>query len=266
MTAALESLLKRDRAIVGATLVGITGLAWAYLVWIENSMTMPGASMADMPDMNMAAPAFRAWTVGDIGFTFAMWAVMMVGMMTPSIAPMVLLYARVGRQAALQNAPFAAAGWFAGGYLLSWTAFSLLATVAQALLERAALLTPMMTAASPRVGGVILVAAGFYQWVPFKDSCLKQCRAPLAFIQNYGGFKRDAVGSLGLGLRHGFFCIGCCWALMALLFAGGVMNVLWIAAIAGLVLIEKVVRAGRVISNVAGIGFLLFGLWLLVAF
>lgn len=263
MTVALETLLKRDRAIVAAALLGITGLAWAYLVWIGNSMKMPGASMPDMPGMNIAAPAFRAWTAGDFGFTFAMWAVMMVGMMTPSIAPMVLLYARVGRQAALQNAPFAAAGWFAGGYLLGWTAFSLVATVVQALLERAALLTPMMTASSVRVGGVILVAAGIYQWVPFKVSCLKQCRSPLAFIQNHGGFKRDAAGSLGLGLRHGFFCIGCCWALMALLFAGGVMNVLWIAAIAGLVLIEKVVPAGRMIGSVAGIGFLLFGLWLL---
>src|SRR5262252_2479732 len=123
MTAALESLLKRDRTVVGAALLGVTGLAWGYLFWIANSMKTDTA-MTGMSDMHTAAPAFRAWTGMDFAFTFTMWAVMMVGMMTPSIAPMVLLYARVGRQAALQNAPFAAAGWFAGGYLLSWTVFS----------------------------------------------------------------------------------------------------------------------------------------------
>lgn len=267
--AALETLLKRDRLIVVAALAMVTTLAWTYLLWVAPATTMSGApmpGMPDMPDMNMGAataPMLRTWTAWDFACMFAMWAVMMVGMMTPSAAPMILIYARVARHSALEGKPLAAAGWFAGGYLLSWTVFSLAATVAQGMLERAAWLNPMMSAASNRVGGIVLIAAGVYQWTPLKDACLKQCRAPLAFIQYHGGFKRDAAGSLQLGLRHGVYWIGCCWALMALLFAGGVMNVVWIAAIAIFVLIEKIVPSGRMIARLAGAGFVASGLWLL---
>jgi predicted metal-binding membrane protein len=196
---------------------------------------------------------------------FAMWAVMMVGMMTPSAAPMILLYARVGRQAAAQQKPLAATGWFAGGYLLAWTAFSIVATLGQWGLERAAMLTPMMTGASGVFGGIVLIAAGLYQWTPWKDACLRHCRAPLHFIQQHGGFKRDAWGSLAVGFHHGLYCIGCCWALMALLFVGGVMNLLWIAAIMVFVLAEKVVPGGRLLTRLAGAGFVAAGAWLLVA-
>jgi predicted metal-binding membrane protein len=196
---------------------------------------------------------------------FAMWAVMMVGMMTPSAAPMILIHARVGRQAASEGKPFASTGWFAGGYLLVWSAFALAATVAQWGLESLALLTPMMASASAVLGGVVLVAAGLYQWTPLKDACLSQCQSPLAFIQRAGGFKRDMAGALRLGLRHGAYCVGCCWALMALLFVGGVMNVLWIAAISIFVLLEKIVPAGRLVSRVAGAGFVTAGVWLLVS-
>ena len=273
-SAAIEALLKRDRLIVAAALAVLTVLAWIYLFRVAGAMTMPVSSMPDMPDMPdmpgmdmgaATAPMLRAWTAWDFTFMFAMWAVMMVGMMTPSVAPMILIYARVARQSALAGKPLAATGWFAGGYLLSWTAFSLAATLAQFILERAAWLTPMMSAASDRIGGAVLIAAGVYQWTPLKDSCLQQCRAPLAFIQHHGGFKRDAAGSLQLGLRHGLYCIGCCWLLMALLFAGGVMNVVWIAAIAIFVLIEKIVPSGRMIARIAGAGFLTAGLWLIAS-
>ena len=157
----IETLLKRDRAIVTASLVVLTALAWAYLVWMARAMTR--AAMPDMPDMDMVAaiaPMLRAWTAGDFIFIFVMWAVMMAGMMTPSAAPMILIYARVARQSALAGKPLAATGWFAGGYLLSWTGFSLVAAVAQGMLQRAAWLTPMMEAASHRVGGIVLIAAG----------------------------------------------------------------------------------------------------------
>jgi predicted metal-binding membrane protein len=186
-------------------------------------------------------------------------------MMTPSAAPMILIYARVGRQAAVQGKLLAATGWFAGGYLLAWAGFSLFATVGQWGLQRTALLTPAMASASSVFGGLVLIAAGLYQWTPLKDACLSRCRAPLLFIQQHGGFRRDAPGSFGLGVRHGLYCIGCCWALMALLFVGGVMNVLWIAAIAVFVLAEKVVPGGRVLTRLAGAGFVAAGVWLLVA-
>jgi predicted metal-binding membrane protein len=122
----------------------------------------------------------------------------------------------------------------------------------------------MMASASPYLGAGILIAAGLYQWSPLKDVCLTQCQAPLLFIQRHGGFRRDGLGSLRLGLRHGLFCVGCCWALMALLFVVGVMNVLWIAAIAIFVLLEKAVPAGRLVSRLAGTALVAAGVYTLV--
>jgi predicted metal-binding membrane protein len=164
----------------------------------------------------------------------------------------------------VQGKPFAGSAWFAGGYLLAWTAFSLVATSAQWALERAALLTPMMESASNRLGAAVLILAGIYQWAPLKDACLSHCRSPLLFIQRHGGFRREPFGALALGFRHGIYCIGCCWALMALLFVGGVMNLFWIATLAILVLFEKVVPFGRVVARAAGLAFIAGGVWLLL--
>jgi len=160
--------------------------------------------------------------------------------------------------------PFAATTWFVGGYLLAWIAFSLAATSAQWALERAALLTPMMTSASNILGGIVLIIAGLYQWTPLKEACLFQCQTPLAFILRHGGFRGDPAGALKLGMSHGMYCIGCCWALMALLFVGGVMNLFWIAALAILVLLEKVVPAGRIVARLAGVVFIAAGAWMLI--
>jgi len=254
--AALETVLKRDRMVVGAALLALTVLAWGYVLWLAATMSMgaPASSMPgmDMPGMNIG-PSTHAWNLSDLSFTFAMWAVMMIGMMTPSAAPMILLYARVGRQAKVQGKPFAAAGWFAGGYLLAWTGFAALASLAQAALADAALITPMLNLVNRVAAGAVLIAAGLYQFTPLKYACLSQCQAPLQFLQRHGGFKRDLSGALQLGLRHGLYCIGCCWALMALLFVGGVMNVLWIAALSALVLLEKIPPAGWFLPRAAGL-------------
>ena len=268
--AVLEVALRRDRYIVAAALAVVTSLAWAYILWLATSMVGTGSDMGDM-NMNpgdmgaMMGTAFRPWALADFGFVLAMWAVMMVGMMTPSAAPVILLYARVGRQAAAQGRPFAATGWFAAGYLLVWAGFSLAATCAQWLLERAILLTPMMTSTSSIFGAILLIAIGVYQWTPLKYACLAQCQAPLSFIQRHGGFRPEAFASLQTGALHGAYCVGCCWALMALLFVGGVMNVLWIAGITIMVLLEKIIPAGRLIPRVAGVAFITAGIWLLAA-
>jgi predicted metal-binding membrane protein len=265
--AAIEAMLRRDRAIVAAALVILTALAWAYVWWLAADMDMSGMDMSGFrmipAGMGLMMPATAPWNTVEFAFVFAMWAVMMIGMMTPSATPMILIYARVGRQAARQGTPLAASAYFAAGYLLSWIGFALVATSAQWALERAALLTPMMAGASDMFSGTVLIAAGVYQWTPLKDACLRQCQSPLLFIQRHGGFRSDLLGTLALGARHGAYCIGCCWVLMALLFVGGVMNVLWIAAIAILVLAEKVVPAGRVISRIAGAGLFAGGAWLL---
>ena len=266
--AAIEAVLRRDRVIVAAALVMLTALAWAYVWWLGTDMEMGGMDMSGFrmipAGIGLMMPTTAPWNAIEFAFVFAMWAVMMIGMMTPSATPMILIYARVGRQAARQGKPLAASAYFAAGYLLTWTGFAVAATSAQWALERAALLTPMMAAASDMFSGAVLIAAGVYQWTPLKDACLRQCQSPLLFIQRHGGFRSDLLGTLALGARHGAYCVGCCWVLMALLFVGGVMNVLWIAAIAILVLAEKVIPAGRVISRIAGVGLFAGGTWLLV--
>ena len=268
MSAALEAALRRDRTIVIAALAIITALAWADLTWLADDMAINGMDMTGFrmipAGQGLMMPASEPWKPIEFGYVFAMWAVMMIGMMTPSVAPMILIYARVGRQAVMDSKPFAATAWFAGGYLLAWTAFSLAATSAQWALERAALLTPMMESASNILGGILLIATGLYQWTPLKDACLSYCQTPLTFIMRHGGFRREATGALTLGLRHGLYCIGCCWAVMLLLFVGGVINLFWIAALAALVLLEKVVPFGRLIARLAGIAFIAGGAWLLL--
>jgi len=254
--------------IVLAALAIITATAWADLAWLADDMAMGGMDMTGFrmipAGRSLMMPASEPWQPIEFGYVFVMWVVMMIGMMMPSAAPMILIYARVGRQAAVQGKPFAASGWFAGGYLLAWTTFSLVATSAQWALERAALLTPMMESASNRLGAAVLILAGLYQWAPLKDACLSHCRSPLLFIQQHGGFRREPLGALALGFRHGLYCIGCCWALMALLFVGGVMNLFWIATLAILVLFEKVVPFGRVVARAAGLVFIAAGVWLLL--
>jgi predicted metal-binding membrane protein len=268
MNLTLEAVLRRDRAVVIVALAGITALAWADIIWLADDMAMGGMDMTGFrmipAGQELMMPASAPWQPLEFAYVFAMWAVMMIGMMTPSVAPMILIYARVGRQAVMGGRPFAASGWFASGYLIAWFGFSLAATSAQWLLERAALLTPMMQSASAVLGGIVLIAAGIYQWTPLKEACLSYCQAPLTFIMRHGGFRPDASGALALGFRHGLYCIGCCWALMLLLFVGGVMNALWIAALAGLILLEKVVPFGKLVSRVAGCIFVGAGVWLLL--
>jgi predicted metal-binding membrane protein len=265
---ALELVLRRDRTVVVSAVVLLLALAWAYILWIATDMDMGGMDMREFrmipAGIGIMAPALAPWSPFEFFLVLIMWAVMMIGMMTPSATPMILIHARVARQAAAQHKPFAPTAWFAGGYLAAWTAFALAATYAQWALERASLLTPAMQSATNILGGVVLVIAGLYQWSPAKDACLVQCQAPLVFIQRHGGFRRDAVGALWLGLRHGAYCVGCCWALMALLFVGGVMNVLWIAGLAIFVLLEKVIPAGRAMPRIAGFFLVVSGAWLLV--
>ncbi|MBV8918483.1 DUF2182 domain-containing protein [Bradyrhizobium sp.] len=265
---ALETVLRRDRFIVGGAITIIVALAWFYVLWLASDMDMGGMDMTDFrmipAGVGLMLPASEPWRAIEFGYVFVMWAVMMVGMMGPSVAPMILMYARVGRQSRAQGKPFAATGWFAAGYLIAWSAFSLAATFLQWGIERAALLDSKMVMSSSVLGAIVLIAAGAYQWTPLKNVCLAQCQSPFLFLMRNGGFRKDVRGCLLLGLRHGGYCVGCCWILMALLFVGGVMNVLWIALLALLVLLEKLTPFGRWIARAAGIGCLAAGAWLLV--
>jgi predicted metal-binding membrane protein len=243
---------------------------WAPAAQMRVSSDGSMANMAgmDMSGMHMApallAPTFSSWSLSHLAFMFAMWVVMMVGMMTPSVTPMVLLYGRLMGGDVSGAQLMKPVAWFLMGYLLAWTAFSIEAVLAQWLLESLALMSPAMSVASPRIGGLALIITGIYQWLPVKDACLAQCRAPLQFVQQHGGFQASARGSLKLGFLHGYFCIGCCWALMLLLFVVGIMNLLWIAALMVYVLIEKSLPAGRTLARAAGAGAIITGIWMAV--
>lgn len=253
----LERLLRRDRLLIAGALGAIIALTWGYLLWLAADMDMGGMDMTGFrmipAGIGVMAPTSAPWGAMEFALVFVMWAVMMIGMMVPSAAPMILMYARVGRQGKVDGKPLVATGWFAAGYLLAWIGFSLAATLAQWIVERAALLDSRMASASNVLGGIVLIAAGVYQWSPLKDVCLAQCQSPLGFLMRHGGFRADLPGCLLLGLRHGAYCVGCCWVLMALLFVGGVMNVLWIALLALLVLLEKLIPFGAWIARAAGV-------------
>jgi predicted metal-binding membrane protein len=262
----LESGLRRDRLVVAGTLGVIASLAWAYVLWLYGDMAIEGASMPmASATTGMMAPASAPWGIVEFAFVFLMWAAMMVAMMSPSAAPMILMYTRLGRQARAAGKPLAATGWFAAGYFLAWTGFSLAATLIQWLLERRALLDGHMASASMRLGALVLLAAGLYQWTPLKSACLAKCRTPFGFLMTHGGFRSDSRGCLHLGLLHGAFCIGCCWTLMALLFVVGVMNVLWIALLALLICIEKLAPWGSGVARLAGAACILAGVRMLIS-
>ncbi len=177
------------------------------------------------------------WDAPYTTLIFAMWAAMMAGMMLPSAAPAVLIFARVARSGEAPDRPVLRAYLFAAGYVLCWTAFSVAATLLQALLARAALMTPMMELATPWLAAAVFLLAGAYQWSALKRACLERCRTPAAWIVE--NWRRGARGALHMGVAHGIYCVGCCWALMLILFAGGVMSLWCIAALSVFVLVEK---------------------------
>jgi predicted metal-binding membrane protein len=252
MSRVIDPMAGRDRAVVTAGLVGTTVLAWAYLVRVADSM-------ADMA-MHMAMPDMGSWGVADAVALFLMWTIMMIAMMTPAAAPMVLMFATVARQQR-QRGPVARTVVFVLGYLAVWSAYAVAATLGQWGLHNAALLSDEMASTSPLLGGALLLTAGAFQWTPLKHACLTTGRSPLAFLM--ARWREGAAGAWLLGVRHGAYCVGCCWVLMALLFVAGVMNLAWIAAIAAFVLAEKALPWGEIIGLAAGVVFVLAGLFLI---
>ncbi len=244
------SLLRRDRAVVLLALAGVTAIAWLYLV-------MAGADMAmdDMPDMpDMAMPFDAPWV-------FAMWWVMMFGMMVPSAAPMILTFDALQRRKRERAEAYVPTALFVAGYLLVWGAFSLAATMAQWGLQQSMLLTPTLALGPPAFGGALFILAGLYQFSPLKHACLRQCRSPFAFVLNH--WRDGSGGAVRMGASHGLYCLGCCWVLMVLLFAMGVMNLLWVAAIAVFVFAEKLLPGGPWIGRAGGVAMMAFGAWLI---
>lgn len=251
---AIERLLRQDRLIVGSALAILTLLCWAWIYPMARDMygAMDGPSAWMMT---------ARWDLRHLLLLCAMWVVMMTGMMLPSAAPMLLLYARVLRQREPTRVAVARVGLLGAGYLAAWALFSVGATVLQRVFSRMLLLTPMMEMASAPAIGVVLFLAGLYQLTPIKSACLTSCRAPLSFVMQH--WKPGGAGAFRMGVVHGAHCVGCCWALMLLLFAGGVMNLYVIGGLMLLVLIEKLAPLAGWTSRMAGVALIGLAAWTL---
>jgi predicted metal-binding membrane protein len=250
MTAAqptLARVLRRDRVVVLSALGIVALLAWAYLV-------LGAGVRMDVAPMAMEA---ASWTPRYAGVMFAMWALMMVAMMLPGAAPMILLFAAISRRGHPGAAALRRTAAFGFAYVCVWAIFAAVATGLQWELTRMMLLSPALTVDSPMVSGALFVAAGIYQLLPIKQACLRHCRAPTEFLARH--WRAGTTGALRMGLRHGLLCVGCCWMLMGLLFVGGIMNLLWIAALALIVFIEKAIPQGKLAGRVLAAGLVAWG-------
>jgi predicted metal-binding membrane protein len=245
-------LPRRERVVIAAALAAVTALSWLY---VYRQM----APMADMADI--APAAFAPWNVADFALNFAFWWAMMPGMMLPSATPMILTFATINRRKRERGQRFVPTAVFTAGYIGAWGLFGLVATFTDWGLERAALMSPTTQALSPVLAAAAVGATGLYQFTPLKSVCLAHCRSPLDFVLNH--WREGTAGAFWMGVAHGLYCLGCCWFLMALMFAAGIMSLLWMAAIAAFVLIEKLFPAGQWIARGGGLAMLGVAVYLL---
>ena len=251
----------KDKIAIVVTLVTLVCVSWIYLVYVSNGISDMEMSSSMKNNMGMGAmkPGVpMPWGVGDWISMLIMWSVMMIGMMIPSASPMIILFARLKTQKSAQVKSYIPTLVFVSGYVVIWSGFSILATIANYILHSNAMMSGMMgETTSSIVGGVLLVAAGIFQFTPIKKACLNKCRTPMGFLMT--NWKDGNSGALRMGLEHGTYCLGCCWLLMALLFVLGVMNLVWIAALALFVLIEKMAPNAQWIGWISGVALIIWG-------
>ena len=270
---AVELFIQRDKVITIIAIAILVGATFTYTV-LGVGMNMSaiqmtpglGQSQMSMPNMsamkNMAAtPA--VWSFNYSVLMFFMWWTMMIAMMLPSASPMILLYTALIRRTKKAKSIIRQVTSFICGYLLAWAAFSLFAAALQSQLELRDWMSPMMMEATNiYLAAGILIAAGVYQLTPLKTVCLEKCRQPASFLANY---KNTWVNSpLRIGLVHGFYCVGCCWFLMGLLFFGGIMNLYWIVGLIIFVAIEKLHEKGIIFGKILGGGAIVSGIAFLI--
>jgi predicted metal-binding membrane protein len=236
MTNSLRDTIRAQAS--SGLIVWLPALAgWLLLYWGATNMDSPAAQLT-MPMSDWSAANWLA--------VFIMWAVMMAAMMLPTTVPMVSVFGALNKTRGEAGRTVA----FVAGYLALWTAFGASATAAQWVLQARGLLSPMIVSMSPVLSGALLVIAGIFQFTPLKHACLRTCRAPLGFLLT--DWRAGLWGAARMGIRHGFYCLGCCWALMALLFVGGAMNLLWVAALTLLVAMEKLAPKGDILAKALG--------------
>lgn len=238
---------RSDRPLLVVGLLAISSLGWGFLSWMALDMSHPLAQLM--------MPSTSAWTAATSLAMLLMWTLMMGAMMLPSALPMLLTFSKLSAGASTPLRTWA----FVAAYVLVWFGASLLAMVLQWSLQRAGWLNPMITSTSALLSSVLLLMAGLYQFSPLKQMCLAQCRSPIGFLM--GNWHAGVGGAFQMGFAHGLLCVGCCWALMVLLFVGGVMNIAWIAAVALAVAVEKLAPGGDTLGRLLGAALMLAGLW-----
>jgi predicted metal-binding membrane protein len=247
----IEAVLRRERAVIAAGLAAIVALAWVY-IWLGAGM---GMSAIDMTALSLF-PHRQDDVIGEMASAWpiitAMWWVMMIAMMTPSAAPLILLYGLVlRRNATLSQDVYIPSLLLLAGYLVAWLVFAVAAAALQKALQPTGLISQMMLwSKSATLSATVLAATGLYQFSDLKHACLARCRSPVRFLTEY--WRPGRFGSFVLGIRHGGYCVGCCWMLMTLLFVGGVMNLIWIAMLTVVVLLEKLAPAGAAVRKLSG--------------
>lgn len=263
---AIERLLRQDNAIVlGSVLLIILAATWYTVAGVGMKMSaVEMTRMAGPVGEPMQMGSATAWSFGYTLLIFLMWWIMMIAMMTPSAAPAVLLFAATKRMGPEKDRAATFSLCFLLGYLVTWGAFSLTATALQWGLEHIGLSSgPMMTIRSGPFAGSVLLAAGFYQFSSLKNACLRYCQSPARFLAGHN--RPGPFGALRTGALHGTYCLGCCWALMLLLFVGGIMNLYWIVGIAAYVALEKLLPTARWLAPVSGVALIGAGLWHIAA-
>lgn len=257
-----ENYFSRDHLIVYMAMSAICLSAWGYMAYMAYAMQHMDTIDMWMPPRSGTRP----WQLHDFWMLFVMWSVMMIAMMTPSVLPMVSMYVTVTKSKISKGHTYTPTIIFLSGYLIVWVIFSVIISVLQYPLHVTGLLNPMMDSRSYLLSGAVLVFAGIYQWTPWKDACLKQCRSPLQYLMTswYDG----KWGAIRMGVHHGAYCVGCCWALMAVMFSVGVMNVMWMLIIAFFVLAEKISPvSAKFIRLISGLGLFVWGsYWLTLYF
>ena len=242
----LEKFLSNDRLIVLAGIAIVSLIAW---------MHMAGMSFRD--ESLLSHHSVFHWRARVFLSHFIMWIVMMVAMMLPTAGPMILTFATISRGQREKKQPYVNTFVFVFGYIIVSTGYSLLATILQWWLHTHDMLNSLGASSSFILTGILLCIAGVYQWSSLKHACLRFCRNPFNFLM--GNWREGSAGALYMGFKHGLLCAGCCWALMSLMFVGGVMNLLWMVVITAVILIEKVAPKGDIFAKIAGIAMIISG-------
>ena len=246
----LGAVFARPKAIAAICVVALAGLGWLALGLLYSGMTPLEAICRGL------TVSGAAWGAGGFAIVALMWGAMTLAMMLPSAAPMILTYAEIADTAARKGERIVSPFVLAAGYMLVWLGFAAAATVAQYAFTRAALLDTGMQSASGLFSGAIFIGAGVYQFSALKHACLTQCRSPFPFFFTH--WATTPRGVFRLGLKQGLYCLGCCWAMMLVMFAVGVMNVLWMAALGMLMTFEKI-GSGRRFTHIVGVALIVAG-------